>query len=946
MNTHLPDASRKNKSNARNVRLYKNSLLTIILAAAVLAFVAASLPLTAAPPSQGRVMWLDASALQLADGASVSQWPDLSGAGNHAVQQDPERTPQFIADGTPFGSPVVRFPGTSPFRHLVVEQMGPHYPPNTIFLVWKINQNTGGDQQALDGIEASERIRIGYQANPGRVFAWSGGGFPNLEKSMAVPFDNMIMTTVVYDPSGGLLRINGVLEHENPTGDLPITGFTIGRRVTDEQRLAGDIAELIVYDRRLSEAEIATVEAYLDAKWLRDPGDTTPPTVPQNLAAYAGAIFTQLSWSPSTDESGQVVYQVERNGQVIASSVSGTRYVDRTVAPTTTYTYAVRAADLSGNLSAPSSSVQATTKGLVQTTGAAKAEFYTGIPGTAVQNLIDSPKFPDNPDAIMILPAVQTPEGWGDTYGVRVTGWFLPPQTGNYVFFLASDDEGQFRLSTDDSPANLKRIAHEPQWNPFRSWATTDRRPFWENRSDFYWNTEWLVPDPTAGGALITLQQGQRYFFEALMKEGGGGDHLGVTFKLDTEPDPETGTPSRMTGNVIESVGDPEFIPPVIATQPRARLAAIGQSVSLNVGVEAVSPAPLFYQWFKNGEEIPGATAATYTIASFQEADEGTYHVVVSNAAGSVTSQSAFVREAGEQTLVTQGLVLRLDASALNLADGAPVDVWPDLSGSGNNAVQVDPAATPTYVAEGSTYGKPVVRFSAESPYPHLLVPDTGPYGPPNTIFLVFKITRSTGADQNALDGLRDGERVRIGYAGQLTAFAGGSFPNLAKPMPLPFPDFILTTVVFDPAGGLLRVNGVLEQENATGNLPITGFTIGRRLTEAQPLAGDIAELLVYNRHLTDEEISQVEAYLQVKWFADPDEEPPPPTVTLNATVANGSLVLAWPASAQGFTLQQTGSLTPPITWAPVAGQVVVQNGNNTVTVPITGQAQFFRLTR
>jgi hypothetical protein len=633
---------------------------------------------------------------------------------------------------------------------------------------------------------------------------------------------------------------------------------------------------------------------------------------------------------------------------VIATSVNATSYVDRSVAPNTSYTYTVRAADLSGNLSAPSSSVQATTKELILTVGAAKAEFYTGLSGTSIENLTSAPKFPGDPDVVRVLNAVETPEGWGDNYGVRVTGWFLPPQTGRYVFFMASDDQGQFRLSTDENPVNLKLIAHEPQWNTARSWIAVDRRDLWtpENRSDTFYETEWPDLDPNTGGALIQLQEGRRYFFEGLMKEGGGGDHIGVTFKLQSEPDPANGTPSRMTGSVIQSQGDPDFVPPVIATQPRARLATVGQSVTLSVGVQAASQAPLFYQWFKNGVEIPGATGAAYSIASFQASDEGTFHVVVSNAAGSVTSQSAFVRVAGEQTLITQGLVLRLDASALQLQDGAPVAAWPDLSNSGNNAVQEDPAARPTFVAEGSTYGMPVVRFSAESPYPHLLVPDTGPYGPPNTVFVVFKITRSTGMDQNVLDGLRDGERVRIGYAGQLTAFSGGSFPNLAKPMSLPFSDFILTTVVYDPAGGLLRVDGVLEQENATGDLPITGFTIGRRLTEAQPLAGDIAELLVYSRHLTDAEISQVEAYLQVKWFTNPNEEPPPPSVTLSAAVSNGRLVLAWPDPAQGFALQQTGSLTPPVNWTPVAAQVVNQNGNNTVTLEMTGQAQFFRLAR
>jgi hypothetical protein len=143
----------------------------------------------------------------------------------------------------------------------------------------------------------------------------------------------------------------------------------------------------------------------------------------------------------------------------------------------------------------------------------------------------------------------------------------------------------------------------------------------------------------------------------------------------------------------------------------------------------------------------------------------------------------------------------------------------------------------------------------------------------------------------------------------------------------------------------LLKVNGVLEHQNVTGDLPITGFTLGRRFSAEprQPLAGDIAEFLVYNRRLSDSEISEVEAYLQVKWFTDPDG-PPPISAALSATVAAGQLVVAWPVSVQGVVLQQTSPAAFPSGWSPVTTQVVEQDGNNTVTLDLVGQGQYFRL--
>lgn len=56
-------------------------------------------------------------------------------------------------------------------------------------------------------------------------------------------------------------------------------------------------------------------------------------------------------------------------------------------------------------------------------------------------------------------------------------------------------------------------------------------------------------------------------------------------------------------------------------------------------------------------------------------------------------------------------------------------------------------------------------------------------------------------------------------------------------------------------------------------------------------------------------------------------------------------LVLAWPTNAAGFTLQSTTNIASPV-WATVTPSPVVVNGQNTVTNPISGTHQFFRLSQ
>src|SRR5713101_7641188 len=67
---------------------------------------------------------------------------------------------------------------------------------------------------------------------------------------------------------------------------------------------------------------------------------------------------------------------------------------------------------------------------------------------------------------------------------------------------------------------------------------------------------------------------------------------------------------------------------------------AAGQPETFSVA--ASGTAPLSYQWRKNGTAISGATSASYTTPATTTADNAAqFTVVVSNTAGSVTSNDA-----------------------------------------------------------------------------------------------------------------------------------------------------------------------------------------------------------------------------------------------------------------------------------------------------------------
>ncbi|HZX43039.1 MAG TPA: LamG-like jellyroll fold domain-containing protein, partial [Myxococcaceae bacterium] len=96
-------------------------------------------------------------------------------------------------------------------------------------------------------------------------------------------------------------------------------------------------------------------------------GDTTPPSVPGNLAASPGPGQVSLSWNASTDNVGVARYDVYRSttsgftpgpANRIAQP-TGTSYSDSGLGAGTYY-YKVQAEDAAGNLSAPSNEASAT----------------------------------------------------------------------------------------------------------------------------------------------------------------------------------------------------------------------------------------------------------------------------------------------------------------------------------------------------------------------------------------------------------------------------------------------------------------------------------------------------------------------------------------------------------------------------------------------------------
>jgi hypothetical protein len=142
-------------------------------------------------------------------------------------------------------------------------------------------------------------------------------------------------------------------------------------------------------------------------------------------------------------------------------------------------------------------------------TGFILREWWTGVSGTAVSNLTSDINYPTNPNGRALITSFEGPTNWADNYGTRFRGYVYPPATGNYTFWIASDDAGQLKLSTDDNPANAVQIAYVANWTDSRQWTKESNQQ----------------------SAIKSLVAGKKYYIEALQKENGGGDNIAVAWQ-------------------------------------------------------------------------------------------------------------------------------------------------------------------------------------------------------------------------------------------------------------------------------------------------------------------------------------------------------------------------------------------------------------------------------
>ena len=103
----------------------------------------------------------------------------------------------------------------------------------------------------------------------------------------------------------------------------------------------------------------------------------------------------------------------------------------------------------------------------------AMLETWTGIEGVSIDNLMSGTNNLENPPSRTerLGSLLEAPSNTDDNYGSRMKGWLIPPVTGEYVFWITSDDQGELWLSSDDHPDNKVFVCFAPLATSAREWT-------------------------------------------------------------------------------------------------------------------------------------------------------------------------------------------------------------------------------------------------------------------------------------------------------------------------------------------------------------------------------------------------------------------------------------------------------------------------------------------
>jgi hypothetical protein len=189
-------------------------------------------------------------------------------------------------------------------------------------------------------------------------------------------------------------------------------------------------------------------------------------------------------------------------------------------------------------------------------------DVWTGVGGESIASLSNfTSGFTTTPNIRELMTGLfESPRDVYDNYGQRIQGYFRPSVSGNYTFWITSDDASELRVDG-------VLVAHVTGgWTHWDNWTQVASQK----------------------SAPIPMTVGNSYLVTALQKEGGGGDYVRVGITLPNGVDERPVKASRFS--TVSGTNVVPRPPPVTNDVPSdvIRITEINGSTGVTLGNELV----------------------------------------------------------------------------------------------------------------------------------------------------------------------------------------------------------------------------------------------------------------------------------------------------------------------------------------------------------------------
>lgn len=347
----------------------------------------------------------------------------------------------------------------------------------------------------------------------------------------------------------------------------------------------------------------------------------------------------------------------------------------------------------------------------------------------------------------------------------------------------------------------------------------------------------------------------------------------------------------------------------------------VGVNVSATFTINAMATAglELHYQWMLDGADIPGATNSALKVS---QPLKGLYSYHVRLSAGDLE----LVSDPGVLNVIQNTSPNLLAHWSFDSSDGTNIV---DLSGShtislsearivlgrvGEGALEVSSSSA---IGQADRAGSDLELVG--SPYTICWWMQLQPSSSPRTVLEVQDRSQRLGWFIDA-------------SSTSIIASHGGTIWNATTGVQMT--NWNHYALVWDGLKRSLHVNGVLRSSTSTttpivthGNLPLY---IGNRSTLTANLHGRLDDVRIYNYALANSEIKELIV------------SPLPPEISINRNLTNGFTIIWQNPWTNSYRLELSERVDGD--WSP-ASLLPTRNGvTNSVTLPLEGNSQFFRL--